>query len=217
MPLICLVRHGQASADADDYDVLSESGRVQAAAVGRELARRGLRDPYLVSGTLTRQRDTAQLLAEAAGFERPLHQDARWNEYDHLDLISRYAPAPGRTSSMQGLLDHALLAWMRDPAATDADGETWAAFAGRAVAGLAEVSAALGRGRDAVVVTSGGVLAALCGTLLSLPHEGVVALNRVAVNASVTTLAVGASGTTLLTFNEHAHFTGDRRQLLTYR
>ncbi|MFJ4033730.1 histidine phosphatase family protein [Streptomyces griseoluteus] len=40
MPLICLVRHGQASAGADDYDVLSESGRVQAAAVGRELARR---------------------------------------------------------------------------------------------------------------------------------------------------------------------------------
>lgn len=217
MPLICLVRHGQASAGADDYDVLSEPGRVQAAVVGRELARRGLRDPYLVSGTLTRQRDTAQLLAKAAGFERPLQQDARWNEYDHLDLVARYAPVTGPASSMQDLLDHALLAWMRDPAATDADGETWAAFAGRATAGLAELSAALGRGRDAVVVTSGGVLAALCGTLLSLSHEGVVALNRVAVNASVTTLAVGASGTTLLTFNEHAHFTGDRRQLLTYR
>lgn len=217
MPLICLVRHGQASAGADDYDVLSEPGRVQAAAVGRELARRGLRDPYLVSGTLRRQRDTAQLLAEAAGFGQPLQQDARWNEYDHLDLVARYAPVPGPASSMQDLLDHALLAWMRDPAATDADGETWAAFAGRATAGLAELSAALGRGRDAVVVTSGGVLAALCGELLSLPHEGVVALNRVAVNASVTTLAVGASGTTLLTFNEHAHFTGDRRQLLTYR
>ncbi|RZU36434.1 broad specificity phosphatase PhoE [Streptomyces sp. BK022] len=217
MPLICLVRHGQASAGADDYDVLSEPGRVQAAAVGRELARRGLRDPYVVSGTLTRQRDTAQLLADAAGFERPRHQDARWNEYDHLDLIARYAPAPGRSSSTQDLLDHALSAWMRDPAATDANGETWAAFAGRAAAALAELSAGLGRGRDAVVVTSGGVLAALCATLLSLPHEGVVALNRVAVNASVTTLAVGASGTTLLTFNEHAHFSGDRRQLLTYR
>lgn len=217
MPLICLVRHGQASAGADDYDVLSEPGRVQAAVVGRELPRRGLRDPYLVSGTLTRQRDTAQLLAKAAGFERPLQQDARWNEYDHRDLVARYAPVTGPASSMQDLLDHALLAWMRDPAATDADGETWAAFAGRATAGLAKLSAALGRGRDAVVVTSGGVLAALCGTLLSLPHEGVVALNRVAVNASVTTLAVGASGTTLLTFNEHAHFTGDRRQLLTYR
>ncbi|MER6345230.1 histidine phosphatase family protein [Streptomyces sp. NPDC001595] len=215
MPLICLVRHGQASSEAEDYDVLSDLGRAQATAVGRELARRGLRDPHLVSGTLNRQRDTARLLADAAGFERPLHQDARWNEYDHLDLIARYAPASRRTASMQDLLDHALLGWMRDPGVTD--GETWAAFSGRAAAGLAELPAALGRGRDAVVVTSGGVLAALCGALLSLPREGVVALNRVTVNASVTAFAAGASGTTLLTFNEHAHFAGDRRHMLTYR
>ncbi|WP_244317546.1 histidine phosphatase family protein [Streptomyces bauhiniae] len=170
MPLICLVRHGQASAGADDYDVLSEPGQVQAAAVGRELARRGLRDPYLVSGTLRRQRDTAQLIAEAAGFGQPLQQDARWNEYDHLDLIARYAPAPGQTTSIQDLLDHALLAWMRDPAATDADGETWAAFTGRATAGLAELSAALGRGRDAVVVTSGGSRRTVRGVALTAPR-----------------------------------------------
>ncbi|MYX44199.1 histidine phosphatase family protein, partial [Streptomyces sp. SID89] len=84
-------------------------------------------------------------------------------------------------------------------------------------AALADLTAALGRGRDAVVVTSGGLLAALCGTLLSLPYEGVVALNRVTVNASVTTLVAGGSGTRLLTFNEHAHFAGERRHQLTYR
>ncbi|MFJ7128758.1 histidine phosphatase family protein [Streptomyces sp. NPDC098101] len=215
MPLICLVRHGQASAGAEDYDVLSGPGRAQAAAVGRELARRGLRDPHLVSGTLVRQRDTARLLADAAGFGGPLHQDPRWNEYDHLGLLARYAPASGRTASEQDRLDHALLAWTRGPGTTG--GETWAAFSGRVAAGLAELPAALGRGRDAVVVTSGGVLAALCGALLSLPGEGIAALHRVTVNASVTTLAVGASGTTLLTFNEHAHFAGDGRRLLTYR
>ncbi|MFF5483440.1 hypothetical protein ACFY5C_39840 [Streptomyces sp. NPDC012935] len=38
-------------------------------------------------------------------------------------------------------------------------------------------------GPNAVVVTSGGILAALCGTLLSLPHERVVALNWGTVNA----------------------------------
>jgi broad specificity phosphatase PhoE len=146
MPLICLVRHGQASAEAEDYDVLSDLGRAQAAAVGRELARRGLRDPHLVSGTLNRQRDTARLLAEAAGFQRPLQQDARWNEYDHLDLIARYAPASRRTSSLQDLLDHALLGWMRDPGGTD--GATWAAFSRRAAAGLAELPSAGGATRS---------------------------------------------------------------------
>ncbi|GAB1332410.1 histidine phosphatase family protein [Streptomyces sennicomposti] len=223
MPLICLVRHGQASAAAEDYDVLSELGRAQAGVVGRELARRGLRDPHLVSGTLVRQRDTARLLADAGGFGGPLHQDARWNEYDHLALLARYAASSQEDGSVrslagrsvQDLLDRALLAWMRDPDAPG--GQTWSAFAAGARAALADLTAALGRGRDAVVVTSGGLLAALCGTLLSLPYEGVVALNRVTVNASVTTLVAGGSGTTLLTFNEHAHFAGDRRHQLTYR
>jgi len=49
------------------------------------------------------------------------------------------------------------------------------------------------------------------------PAEGVVALNRVAVNAAVTTLAAGGSGVSLLAFNDHAHFSGERRELLTYR
>ncbi|MFF4359176.1 hypothetical protein [Streptomyces sp. NPDC001604] len=93
----------------------------------------------------------------------------------------------------------------------------WTAFAGGATAAPAEVTTTLGQGRDAVLITSGGVLAALCGTLLSLPPASVVALNRVVVNASVTTLVVGGSGTSLLTFNDHAHLTGDGRRLLAYR
>ncbi|NBM17285.1 histidine phosphatase family protein [Streptomyces sp. GC420] len=219
MPLICLVRHGQASFGAKDYDVLSDLGREQATAVGRELARRGLRNPHLVSGTLIRQRDTARLLADAAGFSERLHEDSRWNEFDHLALMERY-PEPALTGAVadsravQDVLDRALRAWMED---TDKSGAGWAAFAEGAATALTELSATLGKGRDAVVVTSGGVLAALCGTLLSLPPAGVVALNRVIVNASVTTLVSGASGTSLLTFNDHAHYTGDRHRLRTYR
>jgi broad specificity phosphatase PhoE len=220
MPLICLVRHGQASFGAQDYDALSALGREQATAVGRELARRGLRDPHVTSGTLTRQRDTAQLLAEAADFEKPSLEDPRWNEYDHTALLSRHPQHPqphdqADSRAVQVVLDRALGTWIEDTADTGPAG--WAAFASGAARALAESSTALGQGRDAVVVTSGGVLAALCATLLALPPASVVALNRVVVNASVTTLVVGGSGTSLLTFNDHAHFTGDGRRLLTYR
>ncbi|MFB8415148.1 hypothetical protein ACFC63_06490 [Streptomyces albidoflavus] len=114
-----------------------------------------------------------------------------------------------------GLLDHALAAWMRD--AMSAGGGSRASFAEGARSAPAELTAALGPGRDAVVFTSAGSLAATGGALLSLPDKGVVALNRVAVNASVTTLAAGGSGTTLLTFNAHAHFAGDLRPVLTCR
>ncbi|TVZ76421.1 MULTISPECIES: histidine phosphatase family protein [unclassified Streptomyces] len=219
MPLISLVRHGQASFGAKDYDALSALGREQATAVGQELARRGLRDPHLMTGTLTRQRDTARLLAAAAGFTSPVREDPRWNEYDHVALLARYTdPAPddqADSQALQGLLDRALGAWIEDAEETAPDG--WTAFRKGIEVALNELSTSLGQGRDAVVVTSGGVLAALCGVLLSLPPAAVVALNRVTVNAAVTTLAVGRSGTSLLTFNDHAHFTGDRRGLLSYR
>ena len=62
VPVVLLVRHGQASFGADDYDVLSDLGREQAQLAAGEVARRGLRDPVLVCGSLRRQRDTALLL-----------------------------------------------------------------------------------------------------------------------------------------------------------
>lgn len=193
MPVVHLVRHGQASFGAADYDVLSELGRAQSATVGATLGARGLRAPLSVSGSLRRQRDTALL----AGF--PSAVDPRWDEYDHRALLARYCP--GRTSSdsasMQALLDEALTAWVDDPHGG------WPDFSAGAVAALAALD--LPRGRDAVVFTSGGVIAAVCADLLGLGAAGVVALNRVAVNGALTKLAVGARGTTLVTFNEHGH------------
>ncbi|WP_031510308.1 histidine phosphatase family protein [Streptomyces megasporus] len=222
MPVIHLVRHGQASFGAETaqgYDVLSDLGRRQAEVVGAELARRAPRAPAVVCGTLNRQRDTAEVLMDAAGLDGTLRTDPRWNEYDHLALIERYGTAAGDPDAVpagdrgvQAVLDRALGAWMDD---TDDGG--WERFAAGAFDALRELVAGLGPGRDAVVVTSGGVVAALCGGLLSAPPSGVVALNRVMVNAAITTLVAGASGLSLLSFNDHAHFAGHRRPLLTYR
>ena len=190
MPSVHLVRHGQASFGADDYDVLSPLGRSQSAVTGEALRGRGLRSPVAVSGTLRRQRDTAAL----AGFDT-VTIDPRWNEYDHLDLLRRYVDDTSRP--VQAMLDDALLAWVGDPAGG------WPAFSAGAVAALSSLE--LPSGRDAVVFTSGGVIAAVCAQLWGLGAAGVVALNRVAVNGAVTRLAVGRSGTTLVSFNEHGH------------
>ncbi|MFE9774812.1 histidine phosphatase family protein [Streptomyces sp. NPDC005931] len=216
MPVIHLVRHGQASYGSATYDVLSDRGREQAAVTGAELARRGPRDPLVVCGTLDRQFDTAELLMKAAGLGGAPGRDPRWNEYDHIGLLDRYGPAepgaPADARGVQGALDRALGAWMDDP-----DDDGWTVFSGGAVAALGELVASLGPGRDAIVVTSGGVLAALCGRLLGTSAAGTVALHRVAVNAAITTLVAGGSGVGLLTFNDHSHFAGERRHLLTYR
>ena len=201
MPVVALVRHGQASFGAADYDELSDLGRRQSEVVGEELLRRRLREPVVVHGTLRRQRDTAAIALP--GVDAVV--DGRWDEYDHLDLLGRYvtpdpdAPPPTSSKQVQGLLDAALRAWVDDPAGG------WDAFSGGAAAALDALLEGLPKGRDAVVVTSGGIVAALGARLLGLGADGVVALNRVTVNAAVTTLVHGGSGTSLLSFNEHAH------------
>ena len=218
MPLIALVRHGQASFGAAEYDELSAVGRRQAEILGAELVRRRLRDPDVVCGSLRRQRDTADVLMAAAGLAGQARIDVRWNEYDHLGLVRRYVEpgrvkaAAGDSRTFQGLLDEALTAWSGDTA--DAG---WAEFSGAAAAALTELAAGLPAGRDAVVVTSGGVLAVLVAGMLGAPAASAVALNRVAVNAAITTVVVGRSGTNMVSFNEHAHLVGADRSLLTNR
>ncbi|MET0236298.1 MAG: histidine phosphatase family protein, partial [Kibdelosporangium sp.] len=69
----------------------------------------------------------------------------------------------------------------------------------------------------AVVFTSGGVIAAICAKLWGLDGEGFVAVNRVTANGGMTKLVHGRSGTSLVSFNDHAHFEGEHRELLTYR
>ena len=166
MPVIHLVRHGQGSVDAADYDVLSPLGDRQAGVAGRELARRGLRDPLVVSGTLNRQRDTAKALIEAAGLTVSPRIDPRWNEYDHIGLVTRY---PTSAATVQDHLDHALTAWIEDPQGG------WDTFQGGALEALNQIAA---ERRDAVIVTSGGVIAAVCGflrvcdTFVGVPRSG---------------------------------------------
>jgi len=215
VPLVAIVRHGQASFGTADYDTLSDAGREQSAVVGAELARRGLRDPEVVAGTLRRQRHTASLLITAAGYSGSCGTDKRWDEFDHLALLHRYvepsriAPALEDSRAFQRLLDEALKAWSRD-------GE-WATFAADAMAALHDVTQGLPKGRDAVVVSSGGVIGALVAGLLGAPAATGIALNRVAVNGAISLVTVGARGANLLSFNDHGHFAGGRRALLTYR
>jgi len=214
MPIVLLVRHGQASFGRDDYDRLSDLGREQAEATGRWLRERGLRRPVAVHGSLRRQRDTAALALAAAGHDVEPRVDARWDEYDHIDLVRRYAAArgagePRSSREFQVVLDAALVAWVEH-----GDEGGWPTFTHAVGTALHELVASLEVGQDAVVFTSAGVIAAVCANLLSADAAGLVALNRVAVNGAVTKLAAGRSGIALLTFNEHSHLDGEH---LTYR
>src|SRR3954453_24074050 len=95
MPIVLLVRHGQASFGADDYDSLSDLGRRQAELTGRRLATAGLRRAVAVHGSLRRQRDNGPLALAARRTEATPRTDPRWDEYHPIDLFRRYASAQG--------------------------------------------------------------------------------------------------------------------------
>ena len=227
MPTVLLVRHAQASFGTSDYDVLSAHGVEQAAALADDLERRGMRVDRVVSGSAARHRGTAEPIAAAAG--RPVTVDPRWDEYSADDVLEHHSTATARLESpaagagpalssreFQDVMDPALLAWVRAGEAGPA-AEPWSAFAPRVAAALDDVLSGLGSGETAVVTTSGGVVAATCVALLGLPAPAFVAFNRVTANTGVTKAVHGRSGTTLVSFNEHAHLERDGRSLVTYR
>lgn len=216
MPLVHLVRHGQASFGSDNYDALSALGIRQARIAGQELLRRGVDQVRLMSGSLQRQRHTVLILAEELGWsgETPA-VDPRVDEFDAHALVDRRLGREGATEGMtsqefQVHLDDELRDWIT------LRPQEWSMFAGGAVEAIAEFAATVPSGQTAVVATSAGVTAAVCGSLLDAGADGVIALNRVSTNASITTLLAGSRGLSLLTFNDQAHFAHDR-SLLSYR
>jgi broad specificity phosphatase PhoE len=225
MPTVLLVRHGQASFGSDDYDVLSDLGRRQAGIAAASLAERGYRPTRLVSGTLRRQRETAEPFAVLGAAE--LELEPRWDEFAADEVLEHHGRSSLRlegdadgetltTRAFQAALDPALAEWIahadRSPTA-----QTWPQFSTAGAGALRNLAADLNSGETAVVVTSAGTIGALVGTVLGAPADLFPTLNRVLVNASVTKLAIGSTGINVITFNDHSHLEEIDRALVTYR
>jgi broad specificity phosphatase PhoE len=226
MGMVLLVRHGQASFGADDYDVLSETGLEQSRVLGGFLAAAGVTPRAVVHGEMKRQRDTAKAMVEAAGWAVVPEVDRGWDEFDHLAVVAR--AVEGDSLGLDGLdrredrrgfqhvFESATARWAGGEHDDEYE-ETWAGFVGRVRAALDR--ACTGDGVT-VVATSGGPIAAACAMLVD--HEAGptelgrlwASFNTVIANSSVTRVLEGSTGRRLLTFNEHTHLP---RELVTYR
>jgi broad specificity phosphatase PhoE len=235
MGLLLLVRHGQASFGAADYDVLSPTGASQARHLGVHLRGLGIDPSLVLHGEMRRQRETAKELVEASGYDAPLETDARWDEFDHLSVMSAYTELAASALSndereryrrgtldrreFQRVFEKATSRWVS--AAHDGDyDEAYPQFIGRVRDALGHAARQAGPGRTVVVVTSGGAIAAACAMLTDVVEEPLrlvtswQRLNAVVVNASITRVVVGSTGARMLTFNEHAWLPP---KLVTYR
>ena len=228
-----LVRHGQASFGAADYDQLSALGERQSHLLGRWMARCGLAPDAIATGAPRRQTQTAEAcLAECGGPSRGgwLQLDGL-GEYDHEAVVARHRPDWADPARM-----HADLAKTRAPrrafhdvyveaiarwlgGAHDADyAEPWPAFRARVVGGLRRLCTL--EARRIVAFTSGGPITAVLQHLLGLPDAQAFSLNWPLVNAGVTRLRFRSDhgAASLATYNCHPHLdeTGDPA-LVTYR
>jgi broad specificity phosphatase PhoE len=222
MGVVLLVRHGQASFGADDYDVLSPVGWEQGRLLGAWLAERGVVPTPLVRGGMRRHRETLEAVLETAGWDgTDVLVDEAWDEFDHLGIVASH-PEVGATvgdrKAFQRVFEEATARWTAGDGTYD---EPWDGFVARVRGALDRVAALAGSGRTVVVVTSGGVIGVLAAYLADPADEDPAALarrwarlNAVTVNSSVTRLVVGSTGARVLTFNEHAHLEDEH---LTYR
>ncbi|MEU8663908.1 histidine phosphatase family protein [Actinoplanes philippinensis] len=217
MPRLLLIRHGQASFGADDYDALSAIGHEQARTLGKSFADRGIRPTLLVRGGLRRHDETAAGIVE--GLREPVETviDAGWDEFDFHHVVTVHQPGfrPGTAREFQETFEAATARWASGEHDTEY-AESFTTFRERVTAALENARELLGRHRDIAVVSSGGPIAMAASLLTTGSASGWAALNRVSVNTGVTKVIAGSRGLSLSTFNEHTHVEADPR-LLTYR
>ena len=223
MAELILVRHGQASFGADDYDKLSELGWRQSRWLGEYFAERGAAFDRVIRGSLRRHAETLTGIAEGMGRALVGAEDPRLNEYDSHALLNahlRGGPLPqgGDRREHFRILREAMYAWT-DGTLAGAPHEPFAEFRKRVLAGLAEVitAARAGRAERVLVVSSGGPISTILAEVLGMPLRGVVDLNLQTRNTGITQLQSGSTRIHCVSFNNVPHLDRpDRTGALTY-
>lgn len=214
MSLIYLIRHGQASFGAADYDHLSELGRVQCELLGQDFARKGVNPDRVISGGLKRQQQSALACAPQADCER----DERWNEFDFQHLFACYQAEHNTDIEQHGdlkpLFFDMFMRWRLGEFDHQVP-ERFDAFRRRVLAALDELKAC--EDKHIWVFTSGGPIACVIQHLMGLSDNAMLELNWRLVNAGVTKLIANKDGMHISSINEHAIFEGEQDSYLSYR
>ncbi|MDD1016431.1 histidine phosphatase family protein [Pseudomonas rubra] len=223
MGSIYLIRHGQASFGADDYDVLSPVGIRQSQALGEHLAQLGLQLDRCLAGDLRRQQDTARLALAAmhnAGCEVPaLETDNAFNEFDADGVIRSLLPGllPDEPNALQVLRNGAcnrsefqrlfallIERWHGGEHACEGS-ESWQAFVQRVDGALQRVLQQAGNGDNIAIFTSGGTIAALLHLVTRITARQAFELNWQIINTSLSQLKFRGREVALASFNSQAH------------
>ena len=212
MGTLYLVRHGQASFGADDYDVLSAMGHQQSVRLGEYFQHRGVTFDAALTGTLNRQIQTFAGICEGMGIELEAAQWPGLNEYDSHAVIETIHPhklekptSPEMYRSHFRLLRDGLAQWMAG-VVSPRGMPSYSDF-------VAGVTSALDHVRknfdgNVLLVSSGGPIATAVGHVLGTSPETTIELNLRIRNCSVTEFAFTPKRHMLVTYNTLPHLDG---------
>lgn len=206
-----LVRHGQASFGAADYDNLSELGHKQSVRLGEHFRDVGVAFDAVITGTLKRHVQTWQGIAQ--GMQRESVDALAWpglNEYDPVAIIHEIHPeplqmpaTPEQVKAHFRLLRDGLTAWMlgkTEPAGMP----SYAEFL-EGVTGALDHVRASHHGKNVLIVSSGGPISTAVGHVLGTTPETTIELNLRIRNSAVTEFAFTPKRHVLVSYNTVPH------------
>ncbi|ARN75310.1 histidine phosphatase family protein [Oceanicoccus sagamiensis] len=218
---ITLVRHGQASFGADNYDQLSPLGGQQAIWLGEHLQQRDASFDRVLMGTQLRHRQTAEGIVSSMAGSPDFETHSGFNEYDFTALVEAFsAQYPEQTHSeyqdrrhFYVILRRALMVWSED--GISGLPESWGEFNQRisdAMAFATEQPTA-----KVLIVSSGGPISMIMKQTLELGTEQMISLNLQVINTSVSRFLKTSKATHLMSFNNIPHLDHpERMDSITY-
>jgi broad specificity phosphatase PhoE len=235
MASIYVIRHGQASFGADDYDKLSDLGCRQAEVLGHYLRDCNIHFDAVYSGDLKRQRKTCEL-AIASQPGAVAHQiDPRFNEIKNDEQLETLVPEVLKTNAaLQALVEKGLSEskdyqkmieavfnhWV-SPECTATGIQSWQDYSGGVYAALQQVMETEGGGKTVGIFTSGGTIATIVAKVLGASAEQTYQFYEPVINCSITRLFYSANKVSLSYFNDHSFLdllgAQGEEKLLSYR
>ncbi len=239
MSRLFLVRHGQASFLAADYDQLSALGETQSRLLGNYWAQRSLPFERIATGPRVRQINTANLVAEAyreAGIHFPKAMVMpEFDEYDaegvvrgalphllqsSLEVRESYrlyenASTPSdRIKHFQAFFETAVAKWLTGELLVPGV-ESWTEFSARVNGGISRFISQCGHGVNAAIFCSAGPITVAVARALHLTPADTLKVLWMSRNGSYSEFWFSGDRFSLSAFNAVPHL--DDPSLLTYR
>lgn len=221
MGKIFLVRHGQASLGADDYDQLSPLGEQQSRRLGDHWREQGLVFDAVITGALKRHAQTCAAIQQGLGTQ---HEALVWpglNEYDSEAIIRTVQSGelvkpttPDGYKQHFRLLRDGLAQWMAGVVSPQGM-PTYVEFVKGVTSALDHIRQACEG--NVLLVSSGGPIATAVAHVLRTSPETSIELNLRLRNSAVSEFNFNPKRHSLVSFNNVAHLeTPSHKDWITY-